>query len=287
MMTDLYLDHVLIAVRSLAAAADAYAALGFKVTPEGRHPGRGTHNRLMAFGPEYLELIAVRDPSATPFRPSMSGFLSVGQGLYMFALGTSDITAVTAAIRARGVSVGDPVPGRRAAGEGPGYTWRSADLGRTLPGSECFLIQHDHPIAERYPRPLQPLIHPNRVGGIHHITLAVRDSAAAAQAWQAVLGVEFEPPEAIDGALRHRLTLGNCFVDLESPLGKGVLSEFLAAVGEGPFELGLKTVDIKAAAAAMDLAGANCGAVVDTADGRSVYIGRPSAAGARLRLVEV
>lgn len=282
MTTDLYLDHVLIAVRDLSAAAAAYAALGFKVTPEGRHPGRGTHNRLMAFGPEYLELIAVHDRRARPFRPSMNRFLGAGEGLYMFALGTGDIANATTAIRTRGASVGDPVPGRRAAGAGPGYTWRSADLGRGLPGSECFLIQHDQSIAERYAQPPQPLVHPNRVSGINHITLAVRDSAAAARAWESVLGVKFAPPEAVGGLLRRRLTLDNCFLDLASPMGPGALSEFLAARGEGPFELGLKTSDFEAATAAMGLAGA----VIGSAGGRSARVGRSEAAGARLVLVE-
>ena len=282
MTADLYLDHVLIAVHDLAAAADAYAALGFKVTPEGRHPGRGTHNRLMAFGPEYLELIAVHDRRATPFRPGMNRFLSAGEGLYMFALGTGDIVTTTAAIRARGASVGDPVPGRRAAGTGPGYTWRSADLGRGLPGSECFLIQHDHSIAERYAEPPQPLAHPNRVSGISHITLAVRDSAAAARAWETALGVEFAAPETVEGFLRRRLALGNCFLDLASPAGPGALSEFLAARGEGPFELGLKSLDFEAAAAAMGLVGE----VFESAGGRYARIDRSQAAGARLVLAE-
>ena len=286
-MTDgLYLDHVLIAVRGLAAAADAYAGLGFKVTPEGRHPGRGTHNRLMAFGPEYLELIAVHDPSATPFRPSMTGFLGRGEGLYMIALGTDDIDATASALRARGVTVGDPVPGRRAGGAEPGYTWRSADLGRALPGSESFLIQHDQPAAERYRHPPRPLEHPNLVSGIHHILLAVRDSDAAARAWQGALGVEFGPPDATGGALRRRLALGNCFVDLASPLGPGALAEFLAAAGEGPFELALRTADIAAAAAAIGAAGRSRGPLADGADGRSLRIAGAAAAGVRLRLVE-
>ena len=47
-MTDLIIDHVLIAVRDLDAAKDTFERLGFKVTPEGRHPGRGTSNRLVA-----------------------------------------------------------------------------------------------------------------------------------------------------------------------------------------------------------------------------------------------
>lgn len=282
MKTDLHLDHVLIAVRDLSAAAAAYSALGFKVTPEGRHPGRGTHNRLMAFGPEYLELIAVHDRRARPFRPSMDRFLSAGEGLYMFALGTGDITAASDAIRSRGAAVGDPVPGRRAAGESPGYSWRSADLGRALPGSECFLIQHDHAIAERYTQPPRPLVHPNRVSGISHVTLAVRDSAAAARAWRAVLGVTFAPPEPREGALHYRLALGNCFLDLASPTGQGALSEYLAARGEGPFELGLRTDDFDAATTRMGLSGS----VVETPEGRSAEIDRSLAAGARLRLVE-
>ena len=74
-MTDLYLDHVLIAVRDLSAAGRAFEGLGFNVTPEGRHPGRGTHNRLVVFGPEYLELIAVHDPTEGLSRPHMVPFL--------------------------------------------------------------------------------------------------------------------------------------------------------------------------------------------------------------------
>ena len=286
MTTDIHLDHVLIAVRGLEPAAGAYRRLGFNLTAEGLHPGRGTHNRLIAFGPEYLELIAVHDPSTTPFRSSMAGFLGRGEGLYMFALGTRDIAAAAAAIRARGVAVGDLVPGRRAAGAGPGYSWRSADLGRALPGSECFLIQHDLPIDERLPRPRRQLTHPNLVGGVHHITLAVRDSARAAQTWRAALGIEPNPPMAHAGVLRHRLALDNCFIDLASPLGPGELAEHLDAMGEGPFELGLRTADLEAAAAAIGAGGADCGPLIRTAAGRSFSVAGSSAAGVRLRVVQ-
>ena len=42
-MHDLYLDHLLIAVHNLDRAANTYARrLGFTLTPEGVHPGRGT-----------------------------------------------------------------------------------------------------------------------------------------------------------------------------------------------------------------------------------------------------
>ena len=286
MTSGIYLDHVLIAVRSLSSAADSYRSLGFKVTPEGRHPGRGTHNRLMVLGPEYLELIAVHDPSTTPFRPSMSSFLESREGLYMFALGTSNIETTVAEMRSRGIDVGAPVPGRRDAGETPGYTWRSANLGAALPGSECFLIQHDHTVAQRYTLPPAPRIHENGVTGVHHVTLAVQDADAAARSWQEVLGVESASPAQIEGGLRSRITLDNARIDLESPSGPGPLADSLRAYGEGPFELGLSTPDIEATVEVMRAGRAECGEIVEEGDGTTSLVAPASAAGVRLRLVQ-
>ena len=284
---NIYLDHVLIAVRSLSSATDSYASLGFKVTPEGRHPGRGTHNRLMVFGPEYLELIAVHDPSTTPFRPSMSSFLEEREGLYMFALGMGDIDKAVGEIRSRGIDVDAPVPGQRDAGETPGYTWRSANLGSALAGSECFLIQHDHTVAQRYTQPPVPTVHQNGVTGIHHVTLAVNDSDSAALSWQNVLGLEVGDPVAVEGGVRRRIALDNAYVDLESPSGPGALADFLSRFGEGPFELGLSTADIGATAAATREGGAMCGETIEGEDGPSSLIDPFSTAGVRLRLVQV
>ena len=278
----IYLDHILIAVQSLSSAADSYSSLGFKVTPEGRHPGRGTHNRLMVFGPEYLELIAVHDPTTTPFRPSMSSFLEAREGLYMFALGTGDIDGTVDEIRTRGIDIGDPLPGRRDAGETPGYTWRSANLGGALPGSECFLIQHDHTVDQRYTLPPDPTAHDNGVTGVHHLTLAVQDSVAAALRWQQVLGVECAGPVRVDGGVRRRIALDNAYIDLESPSGPGPLADFMRAYGEAPYELGLTTPDIEPAVAACR----SGGATVEEEGGPSVLVEPSSAAGVRLRVVQ-
>ena len=179
------------------------------------------------------------------------------------------------------------MPGRRDAGETPGYTWKSANLGSALPGSECFLIQHDHTVAQRYTLPPDPAAHENGVTGVHHVTLAVDDVEAAARRWQEILGVESATPVPVDGGLRRRIALDNAYVDLESPSGPGALAEFLRTYGEGPFELGLETPDIEAAVASIRQGGASCGEIVEGKDGPSSLIDPSSAAGVRLRLLQM
>ena len=208
-------------------------------------------------------------------------------GLYMFALGTSDIDKAVGEICSRGIDVDAPAPGQRDAGETPGYTWRSANLGSALAGSECFLIQHDHTVAQRYTQPPVPTVHQNGVTGIHHVTLAVNDSDSAALSWQNVLGLEVGDPVAVEGGVRRRIALDNAYVDLESPSGPGALADFLSRFGEGPFELGLSTADIGATAAATREGGAMCGETIEGEDGPSSLIDPFSTAGVRLRLVQV
>ncbi|SRR6266566_4137266 len=54
-------DHTVIAVRDLDAAISTYQALGFDVSPGGRHTGLGTSNAIIRFGLDYLELLSVSD----------------------------------------------------------------------------------------------------------------------------------------------------------------------------------------------------------------------------------
>ena len=59
------LDHVLIAVTDLAAAAREFQARwGLASVEGGRHPDWGTANRIVPLGTSYLELIAVVDQQA-------------------------------------------------------------------------------------------------------------------------------------------------------------------------------------------------------------------------------
>ena len=253
-MSNLYLDHVLIAVRDLNRAVRSFQDnLGFSVTPEGVHPGRGSHNRLVVFGPEYLELIAVRDLSQGLFRPNILPFLESREGLFLFAMGTDDVDGRYLDLQRRGVAINEPVDGTRQAVEGAAaYSWRQAEIAPDeTPGSQTFFIQHHQTFSERYSKPSELTKHANGITGIHHLTLAVWDAEAAAARWQQVFGLDAFPAEDLrsKGVRRVRLDLNNCYLDFVSALCPGPLSEFLDRNGQAPYELGLYVRDLSEATA--------------------------------------
>ena len=65
MRFSLALDHLAVVARTLDEGTTyVEAILGAKLSPGGKHPDMGTHNRLLSLGPHaYLEVIAV-DPDA-------------------------------------------------------------------------------------------------------------------------------------------------------------------------------------------------------------------------------
>src|SRR5918999_6293720 len=66
----LELDHVLIAVADLAAAArEIEARHGLASIEGGRHPGWGTANRIVPLGEAYLELVAIVDEAEAAQSP--------------------------------------------------------------------------------------------------------------------------------------------------------------------------------------------------------------------------
>ena len=258
-MTDLRLDHVLIAVRDLTAAHDTFERLGFKATPEGRHPGRGTSNRLVVFPREYIELITVHDPEGDLFRPNLPSFLNEREGLFIFSIGTDDVRGRAEEARRKGVQVADSVRGSRQAADGStAYSWTQAEFGPDeMPGSQTFLIQHDRTIEERYTEPSDPTNHPNGVRGIASLALAVEDAEAAAMRWQDVFGLE-RVPGAVDANGRRvnvRLAFENCWLDFIQPHGRDDAAQFLEAWGEGPYAITFECTDVDTAESRMRMSG--------------------------------
>src|SRR5919198_4820713 len=99
-----YVDHAIIAVANLDAAARDYEQLlGFTVSAGGSHPGAGTQNRLIVLDPTYIELIA-RVPGASLAEQSpVTPMFARAPGPIGFALASDDIAADIAAMCVCGV----------------------------------------------------------------------------------------------------------------------------------------------------------------------------------------
>src|SRR5205814_6498513 len=113
-------------------------------------------------------------------------FLARGTGLRYVALQSDDLAADVAAMRRRGVDIGDPTDGGRRTPAGHELRWRAARLG---PGNPLpiFFIEHVTPLGER--RRGHTGVHPNGALRTDRAYIAVSDVAKAAELYSRVLGV--------------------------------------------------------------------------------------------------
>lgn len=104
------LDHLVLGVHDLDAAAALYQRLGFTVGARNTHPW-GTQNRIVQFPGAFLELITVGDAGAIPphgprrfsFGAFVRDALARGEGMSMLVLESKDAAADAAAFHAAGI----------------------------------------------------------------------------------------------------------------------------------------------------------------------------------------
>lgn len=110
------IDHAVVAVHALDAAAAFYQRLGFQVGPRNHHPW-GTENRLIQFASSFIELITVGgDAQAIPdhaigqfsFGAFVREYLATGEGLAMLALDSKDAKADAALYADTGIGTFEP-----------------------------------------------------------------------------------------------------------------------------------------------------------------------------------
>src|SRR5882724_324441 len=156
-MIDRPLDHLVLCVRDLDAARAAYARLGFTLTPRAVHPF-GTQNSLVQLHGNFLELVAVADPSL--IRPteadnfSFAGFsqsyLARREGMAMLVFASDDARRDQAQFAASGLETYAPFDFERRAVLPDGS---SATVGfslafvtdRRLPHAAFFVCQQHAP----------------------------------------------------------------------------------------------------------------------------------------------
>jgi catechol 2,3-dioxygenase-like lactoylglutathione lyase family enzyme len=206
------IDHLVVVVPDLDAAAASYGELGFTAVPGGRHPV-GTHNVLIAFlDGSYLELIAFYEMNAEHrwWEP-----LQCGGGLVDFCMQTDDLPADLGVLRGAGVHIDDPTPLTRKRPDGYDVRWRLSIPRRGHRGVAPFLIEDETPRGERVPRETR---HDNGVTGIGTVTVAVNDVPTVRHWYAAVLGQAGEDVERADLAgTGVRFTMGPHTLDVVAP----------------------------------------------------------------------
>lgn len=151
------IDHVVLAVRDLDAAAERLLRdHGLGSVPGGRHPAWGTVNRIVPLGDDYLELVAVEDPSvarATRFGRAIERLSADGDRWYAVCLADDDLEGTAARL---GLSVS---AGVRTRPDGTELRWRSAGVDADREDWLPFFIAWDVPPAD----------HPGRAQAAHRV----------------------------------------------------------------------------------------------------------------------
>jgi len=183
------IDHCMIVVSDLDAAAARYRRLGFTLTPRGTHSAfMGTGNYCVMFHDDYLELLGILQPTdANAAR--MRALARDGEGLKEMALAGPSADAARDAFAAAGLDPLAPIEFSRPVKIG-GDT-RDAKFRVTrlpfdkLPGLNLFMCQHytrDVVWLPEYRR------HANGVHGVAGLIVAAADPAAMAVPYAKLFG---------------------------------------------------------------------------------------------------
>lgn len=172
------LVQAIVLAEDLVAERRRMEALGFAVAEGGRHPGRGTANLIVAFGTQYLELLAVVDETdaaeSPQGRPVLAALAARGPGLARWSVEAGDIGATG---RRLGLTVEHR---RRTRPDGVTIRWRA--LGVDLAWAEpwrCAFMAWDDPAT--HPAPTS-VAHPNGATGFSRLVVGAPDHAQA-EAW--------------------------------------------------------------------------------------------------------
>jgi len=286
-------DHAVVASRSLDDTQVRWRErLGFDVRPGGRHTGRGTHNAIVRFGLDYVELISVYDRAELEGRTednalALARELDAHQGgLIGFALATDDIVGDAARLRQAGLPVVGPAAMERLRPDGVLLKWR---LLVPEGGSWCkplpFFIQWDLADGERLVLD-PPGVHANGANSIVELAIVVADLDTSAALYERFPGLEPVARDEVESlaARRVRFRVGTTFLDLLAPMRTGQLASALAARGERPWQLTIAVDDVAAARRSLSRRGVEAVPVAAPVQGWLIPPG--DALGARIVLVD-
>lgn len=244
-------DHAVIAVDDLEAGVRAYRELGFGVVPGGAHTGRGTHNAIIRFGLDYLELIAIQDrPTAVAAGGNVADLISylerTGGGLLGFALAAGDIDHVAARWSSEFAPAGKPVAMERMRPDGMRLRWRLL-----IPGGSAwrkpwpFLIEWHTPDRDRFQQD-RGSSHRNSATRVSSVSVLVNQAQPLLRLYETDLGLE---RDAAAGSSVTSFKVGDVSINVIDSHEHAQPSS-----DEGLFEICLEVPDVEATGRILGLA---------------------------------
>jgi catechol 2,3-dioxygenase-like lactoylglutathione lyase family enzyme len=187
-----WLDHLGLVVRDLAAEAARFRRLGFTLTrradhtrpgPDGTLVPAGSSQHSIMFDEGYLELLAITDPTAGH---PLTGAADRYEGVHIIALGVADAEAAYRRLDQLGAAGTPPVRWQRTVDEAGArgvaeFTFFAVPANRTPEGLVIF-VQHHSPELIRPPATRQ---HANGATRLRGVTLLADQPEATARRYAA------------------------------------------------------------------------------------------------------
>ena len=264
------LDHVIVAVQDLEAAAATFKQLlGRPPALVSRH-SRGTANALFLFpnGP-YLELLARWD---APERGTSAAALEQrlaerGEGLHGLAFASDNLDADVAWWRGQGFTVMDPVANQGVSSDGLVRRWRAVRF-PDPDGNLAYLVQHEDESwkRERLPAALRGS-GDGVVQCIHHVAMDVDDPVAVSEVWSTrhrLALVQQLVSERMGAIVNVHEAGGGSLEVVGATRGEGPVTRRIREYGTGLSSLAFTVGDITAAIGNARAAGATVGDVEES-----------------------
>lgn len=186
-------DHVVMVVRDLDAARATFRAMGFTVTPRGRHT-LGSQNHCVMFGDDYIELLMSPAENPHPARQYYTDFAVEGEGMAAIALKTDNAKAAYTELLWSGFEPTDPVDFSRpvtASGSAREARFRITQLSLDkTPGGRIFVCEHFTRDVVWRPEYRE---HANGATALAAIAIVCDDIAASARAYERLFDTHGKP----------------------------------------------------------------------------------------------
>ncbi len=250
------LDHVVIAVKNLEAAAATYRKFGVTLTPRGLHEGKGTGNHCIMFGDTYVELLGIVDGVGATGRLAQR-VNERGEGGMAIAYGADDADEVYAALARAGVVAEAPNDLSRPLeldGVREMVRFRNVMMPDSgLPETMQFVCTHLTPELTRARREWQ--LHPSGATGVAGIIVAHDRPHDAVAACEKLFGavrtaVELGTPGVLHAMLDNTKITIKTPADIAAAFGPDALK---GAPQRGIVGLSIRVNEVDAASAMLDM----------------------------------